>query len=128
GLSRRASAATRTSWVKISQSRALSGERLGRRIGAANILFRGSRERRQLADVAQVVLNDDGRFEIGGDLLHAFDRGDRRRAVEVEDRHTVTFVVLAEVDRVATEQYRAHVLQPDQQAAVACRVTPPPQN
>src|SRR5262249_29964858 len=31
--SRRESAATRTSWVKISQSRALSGERLGRRIG-----------------------------------------------------------------------------------------------
>ena len=32
--SRRESAATRTSWVKISQSRPPSGERLGRRIGA----------------------------------------------------------------------------------------------
>src|SRR5262245_51276323 len=83
------------------------------------LLLRGGRERRQLADVAQIVLDDDGRLEIRRDRLHALDRGDRRGAVEVEDRHAVALVVLAEVDRVAAEQHRAHVLQPDQQGAVA---------
>src|SRR6266481_8773252 len=70
-------------------------------------LLRGRRERRQLADVARVVLDDDGRFEIGDDLLHALDRGDRCGTVEVEGRYAVTVVVLAEVGRVATEQHRA---------------------
>src|ERR1700730_3501268 len=91
-------------------------------------LLRGRRERRQLADVAHVVLDDDGRFEICDDLLHALDRGDRRGAVEVEVWHAATLVVLAEVDEVAGEQHRAHVLQPDQQAAMARRVTRHPQN
>src|SRR5580765_4260106 len=91
-------------------------------------LLRGRRERRQLADVAHVVLDDDGRFEICDDLLHALDRGDRRGAVEVEVRHAATLVVLAEVDQVAGEQDRAHFLQPDQQRAVARRVTRHPEH
>src|SRR4029453_1744096 len=41
-------------------------------------LLRGRRERGQLADVPHVVLDDDGRFDIRDDLLHALDRGDRR--------------------------------------------------
>ena len=44
-------------------------------------LLRGRRERRQLADVAHVVLDDDGRLQVRDDLLHALDRGDRRGAV-----------------------------------------------
>src|SRR6185295_5569658 len=63
-------------------------------------LLRGRRERGQLADVAHVVLDDDGRFEICDDLFHALDRGDRRGAVEVEVRHAASVVVLAEVDEV----------------------------
>jgi hypothetical protein len=67
-------------------------------------LLGGHRERRQLADVANVVLDDDGRFEICDGLLHALDRGDDRGAVEVEVSHAATLVVLAEVDQVAGEQ------------------------
>ena len=43
-------------------------------------------------------------------------------------RHAATLVVLAEVDQVAGEQHRAHVLQPDQQAAMARRVTRHPEH
>src|SRR6185295_1862379 len=91
-------------------------------------LLRGRRERRQLADVAHVVLDDDGRFEICDDLLHALNRGDCRGAVEVEAWHAATLVVLAEVDQVAGEQHRAHLLQPDQQGAMARRVTRHPEH
>src|SRR2546426_2012427 len=85
----------------------------------ALVLLRGRRERRQLADVAHVMLDDEGRLEICDELLHALDRGDRRRAVEVEARHSAAFVVLAEVGRVAAEQHRTHFLQPDQQGGMA---------
>src|SRR5712691_2937383 len=95
---------------------------------AAKVLLRRSRERRQLADVAHVVLNDDGCLQVGGDLLHALDRGDRRGAVEVEARHPAALIVLAEVGQVAGEQDGAHFLQPDQQGAVARRVTRRPEN
>src|SRR5215813_15465697 len=91
-------------------------------------LLRGRREHRQLADVAHVVLDDDRRFNVADDLLHAFDRGDRLRAVEVKGRHAVLFVVLVEVGRVAAEQDRAHLLQPDQQRAMPRRVTRRPEN
>src|SRR5262249_36069840 len=91
-------------------------------------LLRRRRERRELADVAHVVLDDDGRFEIRDDLLHALDRGDRRRAVEVEPRHAATLVVFAEVDNVSSEQPRAHVLQLDQQRGMARRVPRHPEN
>src|SRR5207302_3991393 len=94
----------------------------------ALVLLRGRRERRQLADVAHVMLDDEGRLEICDELLHALDRGDRRRAVEVEARHSAAFVVLAEVGRVAAEQHRTHFLQPDQQGAMARRVTRRPEN
>jgi hypothetical protein len=36
-------------------------------------LIRGSRERRQFRDVARIVLDDDGRFQILGDLLEAVE-------------------------------------------------------
>src|SRR5262245_21093645 len=95
---------------------------------AASALLRGRREGGKLADVAHVVLDDEGRLQVRDDLLHALDRGDRRGAVEVEDRHAVTVVVLAEVDQVAAEQHRAHVLQLHQQAGMARRVTRHPEN
>src|SRR5262249_6877176 len=91
-------------------------------------LLRGGGEGRQLADVAHVVLDDDGGLEVRGHLLHPLDRGNRRGAVEVEPRHAVALVVLAEVDQVAGEQHRAHVLQPHEQGAVARRVTRHPEN
>src|SRR6267143_3397390 len=67
-------------------------------------LLRGSRKSRQLADVAQVVLDDHGRVEVRGDLLHPLDRRYRLRAVVIEGRHAVRFVVLAEVRGVAGQQ------------------------
>src|SRR5215470_8442135 len=92
------------------------------------VLLRGRRERRQLADVAHVVLDDDGRLHVADDLLHALDRGDRLRAVEVEGRHAVRLVVLVEVGRIAGKQHRALFLQPDQEGAMARRVTRRPQH
>ena len=62
-------------------------------------LLRRRRKRRQLADVARVVLDDDGRLAVGRDLLQAIDRGQGLRAVGVEPRHAVAVVVLAEVRR-----------------------------
>src|SRR6185436_10095638 len=85
------------------------------------VLLCGRRECRQLADVAHVVLDDDGRLHVPDDLLHALDRRDRRGAVVVECRHAVLFIVFVEVDRVAAEQHRTRVLQPDQQGAMARR-------
>src|SRR5262245_38267341 len=91
-------------------------------------LLRGRWERRQLIDVAHVVLDDDGRFDVAHDLLHALDRGDRLRPVEIESWHAALFVVLVEVGRVAAEQHRAHVLQPDQQRGMPGRVPRRPEN
>src|SRR5437773_1873669 len=67
-------------------------------------LLRVSRKSRQLADVAQVVLDDHGRAEVRGDLLHPLDRGARLRAVVIESRHAVRLVVLVEVRGVAAQQ------------------------
>src|SRR5713226_3331319 len=67
--------------------------------GRPSALLRGRWERRQLADVAHVVLDDDGCLHVRDDLLHALDRGDRRGAVEVEVRHAAAVVILAEVDQ-----------------------------
>src|SRR5262249_36246681 len=60
-------------------------------------LFRRRRECRQLVDVARVMLDDDGRLEIRGDLLEALERRHRLGAIEVERRHTIRIVILAEV-------------------------------
>src|SRR6266852_3623310 len=67
-------------------------------------LLRGSRKSRQLADVAQVVLDDHGRVEVRRDLLHPLHRRYRLRAVVIEGRHAVRFVVLVEVRGVAAQQ------------------------
>ncbi len=55
-------------------------------------LLRGDRERRQFTDVARIVLDDDGGFEIRRDLLEAIDRSQCRCVVSVECGHTVVFV------------------------------------
>src|SRR5262245_47073832 len=82
----------------------------------------GGRERRQLPDVAHVVLDDHGRLQVRGELLHAIERRDGLRAVVVEPRHAVALVVLAEMHEVAAQNHWAHVLQPHEQGAVAGRV------
>src|SRR5258705_9837179 len=85
------------------------------------LLCRGGK-RRELAHVARVVLDDDRGLQVGGDLLDAVERGDRLRAVEVEGRHAVRLVVLVEVRRVAHEDDRALLLEPDEERAMARRV------
>src|SRR6266496_1747300 len=67
-------------------------------------LLRCSRKSRQLADVAQVVLDDHGRVEVRGDLLDALERRDRLRAVVIEGRHAGRLVVLVEMRGVAGQQ------------------------
>src|SRR5437879_698313 len=79
-------------------------------------LLCGGRKSRQLADVAQVVLDDHGRVEVRGDLLHPLDRRDRLRAVVIEGRHAVRFVVLVEVRGVAAQQEHVSRLDDDPQA------------
>src|SRR4030095_2782332 len=82
--------------------------------GSTRLLGRG-REGGQLADVARVVLDDDRRFQVLGDVLDALERGDRLRAVEIEARRAVALVVLAEVRGIADQDDRALLLQPHEQ-------------
>jgi hypothetical protein len=49
------------------------------------------------------MLDDDGPLEIRGDLLEALKRRHRLGAIEVERRHTIRIVILAEVRRGCTE-------------------------
>ena len=93
------------------------------RLGAAPRLLRGGRECRQFTDVARVVLDDDGGFEVRRDLLEAVDRSQCRCVVGVECGHTVVFVIFPEVLEIATEQHVAHLSQPDQQAVMAGRMS-----
>src|SRR5215470_7665253 len=86
-------------------------------------LLRGGRECRQFTDVARIVLDDDGGFEIRRDLLEAIDRGQCRCVVGVESGHTVAFVIFPKVLEIATEQHVAHLSQPDQQAVMAGRMS-----
>src|SRR6266516_8182485 len=85
-------------------------------------LLRCSRKSRQLADVAQVVLDDHGRVEVRGDLLHPLERRYRLRAVVIEGRYAVRFVVLAEVRGVAAQQEIVSRLEAHEQAGVPGRV------
>src|SRR6266705_5303808 len=85
-------------------------------------LLRCSRKSRQLADVARVVLDDHGRVEVRGDLLHPLDRRDRLRAVVIEGRYAVRFVVLAEVRGVAAQQEILSRLEAHEEARVPGRV------
>src|SRR6266436_7312894 len=85
-------------------------------------LLRCSRKSRQLADVAQVVLNDHGRVEVRGDLLHPLERRDRLRAVVVEGRHAVRFVVLVEVRGVAAQRSEEHTSELQSRLHLVCRL------
>src|SRR3954470_12317957 len=71
----------------------------------ANLLRRRG-ERRQLVDVAGVVLDDDGGLGVGRELFHAVDRGDRLCPVEIEPRHAAGVVILVEMHGVAGDQHR----------------------
>src|SRR5262249_44064731 len=86
-------------------------------------LLHDGRECLQFTDVARIVLDDDGGFEIRRDLLEAIDRSQCRRAVGVECGHTIAFVIFPEVLEIATEQHVARLSQPDQQAVMAGRVS-----
>src|SRR5215471_10436154 len=66
-------------------------------------LLRERRKLRQFADVARIVLDDQGRLQIRRDLLDALDRSDRLGSVVVECRHAFRIVILAEVDGIAAE-------------------------
>src|SRR5206468_7454474 len=90
--------------------------------GARLRLLRGGRERRQLAHVARVVLNDDRGLEICRELLEAVDRREALRATGVEPRHTVVLPVLVKMHEVARDQHVALLLQLDEQGVVPWRV------
>jgi tripartite-type tricarboxylate transporter receptor subunit TctC len=88
----------------------------------AEVLLRGRRERRQLRDIARVVLDDDGRLQVLGDALDPLERGDRLGAVVVEAGHAVALVVLVEVRRIAEQYDRPLLLQPHEQRLVTRRM------
>src|SRR2546427_5760517 len=92
---------------------------LAQLIDAWSGLLRGGRERRQFANVAPVVLDDDDCFQIRCDLLEAVERSYGRCAIGVKARHAVAVVVFMEVSKVAGEQHIAVLFQPDQQAVMA---------
>src|SRR5262249_49272471 len=81
------------------------------------------RECRQFTNVARIVLNDDGGFEIRRYLLEAIDRSQCRRAVGVEFGHTIASVIFPEVLEIATEQHVSHLSPPYQQAVMAGRMS-----
>src|SRR5262249_41207138 len=94
----------------------------GARRKRALCLLRGGGKRRQLADVAHIMLDDDRRVERRRDLLEAIERGGSLGAVRIEGRNPVRFVVLVEMHEVAAQEHHALLLQAYQQAAVAGRV------
>src|SRR5438067_11781133 len=85
-------------------------------------LLRGGGERRQFADIARVVLDDDGRLQIGGDLLHALERSHGCGAVVIEARHAVAVVVLVEMREISHQDDVAFFLQLYEERAVAGRM------
>src|SRR5207244_13233614 len=86
-------------------------------------LLRRRRERRQLPEVALVVLDDDGGLEVRRNLLETVDRSQRLGAVGVEDGHAVAVIIFLKVREVAREHHGALLLQPHQQALMARRMS-----
>src|SRR5215813_5333594 len=86
-------------------------------------LYRRSWERRQLTDITGIMLNNDRRLGVGGNLLDTIDRGNGLCAVSVETRHAVALVVFVEMCKVATQDNRAHLRQPDQESVVSGRMS-----
>src|SRR6185436_8207108 len=82
----------------------------------------GCRKRRELLDVAHVVLDDHRPLQVRRSFLQALDGRHGLRAIGVEAGHAAGFVVLAEMHQIAGQQYRPLLLQLDQQDAVAGRV------
>src|SRR5262245_9982530 len=80
------------------------------------------RERRQLAYVPRVVLDDHGGLEIRRELLEAIERSQRLRAVGVEPGHAVRFVVFVKMREIARKENIAFLLQLDEQAVVTWRM------
>ena len=74
------------------------------------------------------MLDDDGRLEIRGDLLEALERRHRLGAIEVERRHTIRIVILAEVRGIAADHHGPHLRQLDEQALMAGRMPRCPQH
>jgi glutaminyl-peptide cyclotransferase len=85
-------------------------------------LLRRRWEHRELADVALVMLDDDGGFEVSGDLLEAVQRAQCVGVVGVEHRNAVGVVVLPEVREVTGEQHVTLLLQLHQQDVMAWRM------
>src|SRR5262249_32642346 len=65
------------------------------------------RKRRQLADVARVVLNDHHGFEVARDLLEPIERGQSLRPARIPVWYLVGLVALAQMTQVAAEQHVA---------------------
>ena len=76
------------------------------------------RERRQLGHVPQIVLNDDLRFKVVGDLLEPANRCERRGAIGVEHGHEIALEVLAVMCEVARNEHIAHLRELLQQAVM----------
>src|SRR5438045_3501834 len=68
------------------------------------------------------MLNDDGCLQIRCDFFQPLDRSYRLGAIEIECRHSVRIVVLAEVYCIASDDDGAHLCQLDQQTRMARRV------
>src|SRR5262249_61506454 len=67
----------------------------------------------------RVMLDDDGRLEIRGGLLEALERRHRLGAIEVERRHAIRIVILAEVRRIAGDHHGPHLRHLDEKALMA---------
>src|SRR2546427_9480086 len=74
------------------------------------------RSRRQFADVAPVVLDDDDCFQIRCDLLEAVERSYGRGAIGVKARHAVAVVVFMEV------RSEEHTSELQSQSNLVCRL------
>src|ERR1700722_18996857 len=91
------------------------------RINLTSISFGGLRKRRQFAYITRIVLDDDGCVQVGGELLEALDRRNRRGAIVVVPWHAIGVPVLAEMRGVAGQD-QASRRELHQQAVVAGRV------
>src|SRR5438105_4542603 len=77
---------------------------------------------RQRRDVLDVVLDDEARFRVLHDSFHPILRGQRVRALGVEDGHALELAVRLQVVEVAGEDHDAGLLQLHAQHRVARRV------
>jgi glucan phosphoethanolaminetransferase (alkaline phosphatase superfamily) len=92
----------------------LSSCRLDLLSGTTRLSPRGGGKRRQLADIARVVLDDHGGAQVPGNRLETMERGQRIGAVGIPGGHAVDLVILTKMRGVAAQQHGAGLWEPDQ--------------